>query len=63
MTCRCGHQFCWICLKVWKGHNNYSACSSVQKNDFEKKLLEEQKKRMDNKSYYDERFEETKGNV
>lgn len=38
MTCRCGHSFCWICLKIWKGHNNYETCSSISKKDHEEKL-------------------------
>jgi hypothetical protein len=63
MTCVCKYEFCWICLKVWKGHTNYYACSSVAKDDHEKKLQEEQEKRSKDENFYNERFEEAKGEV
>lgn len=25
MSCPCGHQFCWICMKNWKGHKGCNA--------------------------------------
>jgi hypothetical protein len=28
MTCKCGNEYCWICLTRWSTHN-YSACSNV----------------------------------
>lgn len=44
MHCRCGHDFCWICLKVWSGHKNYGECNSIKREDHEKKLREQQEK-------------------
>ncbi|GBG91661.1 hypothetical protein CBR_g52697 [Chara braunii] len=35
MTCRCGHQFCWLCLRDWRGHDSGSCprvAGEVQKN-------------------------------
>jgi len=32
MTCRqCGYEWCWLCMKTWKGHNDYYACSKYEK--------------------------------
>jgi len=32
MTCRqCGYEWCWLCLKIWKGHDDYYACSRYEK--------------------------------
>jgi len=53
MTCRqCTYEWCWLCLKMWKGHNDYYACAKYEKlqkkNKNRKKkskieILEEQK--------------------
>lgn len=61
MTCRCRYEFCWICLKVWKGHGNYFNCSDVSREDHEKKLKEEQAKRKLDENLYSERLEEARG--
>lgn len=48
MTCICKYEFCWICLKIWRGHTNYYACSDVSRDDHERQLKEEQaKKKLD----------------
>jgi len=32
MTCRqCGYEWCWLCLKVWKGHTDYYNCNRYEK--------------------------------
>jgi len=32
MTCRqCGYEWCWLCLKIWKGHADYYSCSRFEK--------------------------------
>ena len=46
MQCRkeaggCGFHFCWICLEIWQGHNNYYKCNKVAK---EKMQLDEKKR-------------------
>lgn len=28
MTCKCGNEYCWMCLKRWSTHN-YSACFNI----------------------------------
>src|SRR5688572_17755528 len=28
MTCRqCKHEWCWVCIRPWKGHNDYYNCN------------------------------------
>ena len=32
MTCRtiaggCGYEFCWVCMRDWKGHKSYFKCN------------------------------------
>jgi hypothetical protein len=32
MTCRqCKHEWCWVCLRPWKGHNDYYNCNKFLK--------------------------------
>jgi len=32
MTCRqCSYEWCWFCLKVWKGHSDYYTCTRYEK--------------------------------
>jgi len=32
MTCRvCSYEFCWLCMRDWKGHNDYYTCNRYQK--------------------------------
>jgi len=39
MVCRqCKHEWCWVCMRSWKGHNDFYSC-----NRFEKQLLAEKK--------------------
>jgi len=41
MTCRnCGYEWCWLCLRPWKGHNDYYTC-----NRFEKTQKKKEKKK------------------
>jgi len=43
MTCRqCGYEWCWLCLKQWKGHSDYYACTRYEK--AQKKKAEKQNK-------------------
>lgn len=32
MTCRCGYEFCWLCLGDWKEHKNMYICNPLQGN-------------------------------
>jgi len=34
MTCKCGNEYCWMCLKRWSTHN-YSACVNVPESTHE----------------------------
>jgi len=34
MTCKCGNEYCWMCLKRWATHN-YSACFNVPESTHE----------------------------
>jgi len=37
MTCvQCSHEYCWICMKDWKGHNDYYTCNRFVKSKEEK---------------------------
>lgn len=32
MTCRqCTHEWCWLCMRPWKGHSDFYACSRYEK--------------------------------
>mmetsp|Transcript_12686 Transcript_12686/g.19179 ORF Transcript_12686/g.19179 Transcript_12686/m.19179 type:complete len:607 (-) Transcript_12686:35-1855(-) len=32
MTCKkCSHEYCWMCMKDWKGHQNFYNCSRYEK--------------------------------
>lgn len=47
MTCRqCGHEFCWLCLRDWKGHNDFYTCNRYLKSQkkSEKKKAKKSKK-------------------
>merc|ERR1712137_271873 len=38
MTCRqCKHEYCWVCSKDWKGHNDFYSCNRFSKTKEEKK--------------------------
>jgi len=40
MTCRqCTYEWCWLCLKLWKGHSDYYSCAKYDKQ--QKKIKEE----------------------
>ncbi len=34
MTCKCGNEYCWMCLKRWSTHN-YAACFAVPESTHE----------------------------
>ncbi|XXQ38142.1 RING-type domain-containing protein [Plasmodiophora brassicae] len=29
MQCRCGHHFCWNCMRPWTGHGNFYRCRDM----------------------------------
>jgi ariadne-1 len=34
MTCRqCKHEWCWVCIRPWKGHNDYYNCNKFMKTE------------------------------
>merc|ERR1712183_700381 len=47
MTCRppggCGHEFCWICMKDWKNHQNCNQYKEEEKSEVKKARTEIQK--------------------
>lgn len=43
-------------MKIWKGHKSFYECSSISRDDHEKKLREEQQKRSKDENYYNLRF-------
>ena len=47
MTCRCGNEYCWICLKRWATHS-YSACFNVNESTYE--LRSSTRNRLHNKA-------------
>eukprot|EP00012_Vannella_robusta_P013980 CAMPEP_0206210078 /NCGR_PEP_ID=MMETSP0166-20121206/17308_1 /ASSEMBLY_ACC=CAM_ASM_000260 /TAXON_ID=95228 /ORGANISM="Vannella robusta, Strain DIVA3 518/3/11/1/6" /LENGTH=660 /DNA_ID=CAMNT_0053631633 /DNA_START=718 /DNA_END=2697 /DNA_ORIENTATION=+ len=37
MTCRqCKHEYCWVCNKDWKGHNDFYSCNRYKSKDDKK---------------------------
>eukprot|EP01120_Amphizonella_sp_Union-15-10_P011882 TRINITY_DN5167_c0_g3_i3.p1 TRINITY_DN5167_c0_g3~~TRINITY_DN5167_c0_g3_i3.p1 ORF type:complete len:611 (+),score=128.13 TRINITY_DN5167_c0_g3_i3:43-1875(+) len=73
MTCRqCNYEWCWLCIRPWKGHNDYYSCNRFEKNQKKKekkkkkgkklKLLKEEEERQKQKLqlerylHYYERF-------
>lgn len=49
MTCRCGYQFCWLCLGDWTSHGDstggYYRCNVFQVQHDKGKLKDEESKR------------------
>lgn len=40
MTCRqCKHEWCWVCTRPWKGHNDFYNCNKFLKSDKRKSIL------------------------
>lgn len=45
MSCRqCSHEWCWLCSKPWKGHNDYYSCNRYEKAQAKEKKGESKKK-------------------
>ena len=63
MTCICRYEFCWICLKVWKGHSSFYVCSEMTRENHEERLREEQERKRMNEGDYSAKFEESKSEV
>ena len=57
MTCRhCKYEYCWVCMKDWKGHNGYYVCSKTEKKKLKsrskskrREILKEEEKRLEMK--------------
>lgn len=47
MTCRCGNEYCWTCLKRWSTHN-FSTCSHIPESTHE--LRSSTRNRLHNKA-------------
>ncbi|CAF1120532.1 unnamed protein product [Adineta steineri] len=47
MTCKCGNEYCWMCLKRWSTHNS-SSCSNVPESTHE--LRSSTRNRLHNKA-------------
>jgi len=56
MTCRCGGEFCWICGRNWKTHDQGSC---PFREEFER-LEAERKRRLEDEKGYREKFEAAK---
>ncbi|EGG16325.1 hypothetical protein DFA_09355 [Cavenderia fasciculata] len=40
MTCRsCTYEWCWVCMRPWKGHQNFYICNKVNKEPTTKKSI------------------------
>lgn len=67
MTCRhCKYEYCWVCMKDWKGHNGYYVCNKIEKKRLKtssrskskkKELLREEEKRQEMKLALDRYIE------
>ncbi|KAI3879854.1 hypothetical protein MKW92_022960, partial [Papaver armeniacum] len=57
MTCRCGFEFCWLCLSDWPTHweitGNYYSCNAYEKARAEGVYDEEEKAKKEAKDYLD----------
>lgn len=50
MNCRqCSHEWCWMCMKTWKGHEDYYTCTRYEKLQRKK---EKNKRKVRRLSYY-----------
>ncbi|KAI3880487.1 hypothetical protein MKX03_001696 [Papaver bracteatum] len=67
MKCKCGFDFCWLCLGDWKTHGEktggFYACNIYEKvrgsaSDEEEKIKNKAKDYLDKYAFYYERFEE-----
>lgn len=47
MTCRCGNEYCWMCLKRWASHNT-ATCTTVSVSTYE--LRSSMRNRLHNKA-------------
>eukprot|EP01121_Diplochlamys_sp_Union-15-3_P002140 TRINITY_DN1185_c0_g1_i2.p1 TRINITY_DN1185_c0_g1~~TRINITY_DN1185_c0_g1_i2.p1 ORF type:complete len:622 (+),score=122.87 TRINITY_DN1185_c0_g1_i2:56-1921(+) len=56
MVCRmCSHEWCWLCIKPWKGHNDYYTCNRYIKTQ---KKIEKKKKKKGKKAKLEKEEEE-----
>uniref|UniRef100_A0A7S2IJU9 RBR-type E3 ubiquitin transferase n=1 Tax=Helicotheca tamesis TaxID=374047 RepID=A0A7S2IJU9_9STRA len=55
MTCRkCNHEFCWICMKNWKGHSN---CNAFVSADDDPLKMADTKRDLERYVHYYERYQ------
>lgn len=46
MSCRqCSHEWCWLCSRPWKGHNDYYSCNRYEKAQKSKEGKRDSKKK------------------
>lgn len=56
MTCKCGHEFCWICLGKWKNQNHVCNKFHIDEEEARDSSLEETRKALKRYAHYYERF-------
>jgi len=57
MICRqCTYEFCWVCLREWKGHSDYYSCSKIKKEERKVKKKKKKKKKSSKQKAADERI-------
>jgi len=57
MTCKCRHEFCWLCMGNWRGHNSCSSYRSGEGPDKPEASVQQARDELNKYLHYWERFD------